>query len=74
MGLAQGFCTLARNSEVIYKATTHWSPGVDRGILWNDSDLAIDWPVDPRKAVLSPKDRNQPRLADTDTYFRYANC
>lgn len=70
-GFAHGFCTLAPSTEVSYKVTDYYSPEHDRGLLWNDPVLAIDWPVDVSKAVLSSKDMFQPVLADLEDGFIY---
>lgn len=70
-GFAHGFCTLTSDTEVIYKVTDLYAPDCDKGLAWDDPDLAIDWPCDPAKAVLSDKDRRHPRLADLPQYFRY---
>lgn len=68
-GFAHGFCTLEPNTEVIYKVNRYYSPEHDRGLLWNDPTLGIDWPVDEGEAVLSEKDRRQPLLAELPRYF-----
>ncbi len=70
-GFAHGFCTLVPNSILSYKVTDYYSAEHDRGLLWNDPDLAIEWPVEPEKAVLSAKDLAQPRLVDLQANFVY---
>ncbi|QCO07216.1 dTDP-4-dehydrorhamnose 3,5-epimerase [Azospirillum argentinense] len=69
IGFAHGFCTLEPNTEVIYKVTNFYSAEHDRGLLWNDPDLGIDWPVAADKALLSDKDRKQPRFAELGDWF-----
>lgn len=63
-GFAHGFCTLEPDTEVIYKVSDYYAPDHDRGILWNDPDLGIEWPVDAGEALLSERDRKHPRLQD----------
>jgi dTDP-4-dehydrorhamnose 3,5-epimerase len=70
-GFAHGFCTLEPNSIISYKVTDYYSPEHDRGLLWNDPALGIEWPVDAQAAVLSAKDKVQPRLADLAAAFVY---
>jgi dTDP-4-dehydrorhamnose 3,5-epimerase len=68
-GFAHGFCTLESNSIISYKVTDYYSPEHDRGLLWSDPELAIEWPVGPEEAILSAKDKVQPRLSDLDVAF-----
>jgi dTDP-4-dehydrorhamnose 3,5-epimerase len=66
-GFAHGFCVLSEEADVIYKVTEEYAPGLDRGIIWNDPDIGIDWPIsDP---ILSPKDAQLPSLREADNTF-----
>lgn len=69
VGFAHGFCTLEPDTEVAYKVTDYWAPEVDKGVAWDDPDLALPWPVDHDEAMLSDKDRDQPLLRDLPDYF-----
>jgi dTDP-4-dehydrorhamnose 3,5-epimerase len=61
-GFAHGFAVLSPSAQVEYKCTDIYDPKSEVGILWNDPDLAISWPVE--RAVVSVRDRGNPRLAD----------
>ena len=63
-GFAHGFCTLTDNCEIAYKVDGLYAPQTEGGVLWNDPDLAIDWPVTADRAILSDKDKVLPRLKD----------
>ena len=68
-GFAHGFATLEPNTEVLYKVTQYYAPDHDHGLLWSDPEIAVAWPVAPEAAILSDKDRVQPRLADLESPF-----
>jgi dTDP-4-dehydrorhamnose 3,5-epimerase len=69
-GFLHGFCTLQPDTEVIYKVTDVWNKECERGVIWDDPDLALPWPVAPGAAVLSEKDAVLPRLAQCDPWYK----
>jgi dTDP-4-dehydrorhamnose 3,5-epimerase len=56
IGFLHGFCTLEDDTVVLYKMSSLYAPGSEVGVIWNDPDLKIQWPIDPGKAILSGKD------------------
>ena len=66
---AHGFVVLSEAAGVIYKCTREYSPEDDRGIVWNDPEININWPV--KNPVLSEKDKRHPLLRDADNNFEY---
>ena len=66
-GFAHGFQVLSETAEVMYKCTDEYSPADDRGIIWNDPDIGVAWPL--AKPLLSAKDEKHPVLRDADNNF-----
>lgn len=72
-GFLHGLCTLTDDTEIIYKMTAEYDPASECGVLWNDPDLGIPWPVAPERAILSEKDKARPRLAECPAWFTYGS-
>jgi dTDP-4-dehydrorhamnose 3,5-epimerase len=73
-GFAHGFVTLTPDTEVAYKVSDTYAPELDRGLAWDDPDLALPWPDFasmglPGGPTLSDKDRRHPRLRDLPDTF-----
>jgi dTDP-4-dehydrorhamnose 3,5-epimerase len=63
IGFAHGFCTLSEQADVIYKQSGYYSPETERGIKYDDPDVAIAWPAE-LELVPSVRDANAPLLRD----------
>ena len=61
-GFAHGFCSLTSNSLLHYKLSNYRDKNFERGILWNDKDIAIKWPI--KKPIVSDKDKNNMTFKD----------
>ncbi len=64
-GFAHGFCVTSESALFSYKCTDFYAAEAERGIAWDDPQLAIPWPVDD--PTISSKDAKYPRLGDTAT-------
>ncbi len=62
-GFAHGFVALTDDVEILYKASGEYAPQADRGILWNDKEINIDWGID-FEPILSDKDKYQSELSE----------
>ena len=69
-GFAHGFLVLSDEAIFTYKVDNPYAPQQDAGIRWNDPDLGIEWPIDPKEVITSEKDLKQPLLKDA-VVFEY---
>lgn len=70
-GFAHGFSVLSETAVVFYKCDNFYYPESDRGIIYNDTSLNIDWKIDADKAIISEKDLKHPTLENADNNFVY---
>ena len=68
VGFAHGFVTLEPDSEIVYKCSDYYAPEAEGSVLWNDPDIAIEWPPDS-DPILSAKDAIAPLLSDLESPF-----
>ena len=62
-GFAHGFCTLADDTEIVFRLSDYNDAALSRGLAWDDPQLAIDWPCGDAPAFVFAVDRGWPRLA-----------
>lgn len=67
-GFGHAFLAVSDAAEVLYKATEFWFSEYDRSLRWNDTSVAIDWPLDGTTPLLAVKDAAAPVLADAVVY------
>ncbi|HEY3759861.1 MAG TPA: dTDP-4-dehydrorhamnose 3,5-epimerase [Solirubrobacteraceae bacterium] len=63
VGFAHGFCVLSEVADVIYKQSAYYDPEIERGIAWNDPEIAIEWPAEI-EPVVSARDAAAPTLRE----------
>lgn len=66
-GFAHGFCVLSQEADVLYKVTAEYAPELERGVIWNDPAIGIQWPIS--RPTLSVKDAQLPLLQDAESNF-----
>jgi dTDP-4-dehydrorhamnose 3,5-epimerase len=67
-GFAHGFVVLSETATFAYKCDHYYAPKYDRGVLFNDESLNIDWNLPVEEMILSEKDKNQPSLAEAEKF------
>lgn len=70
-GFAHAFLVLSETATFAYKVDNYYSPECDRGLAYNDPDIAIQWPLALEELLLSEKDTKQPLLKDAKELFDY---
>lgn len=70
-GFAHGFCCLEDNTVVAYKVDNYYDRASEGGMIWDDPDLAIQWPIATGEGLLSEKDMRLPRFADFVSPFEF---
>jgi dTDP-4-dehydrorhamnose 3,5-epimerase len=70
-GFAHGFSVLSETADVLYKCDAYYNKDSERGIAWNDPELAIEWQIAAGKAVVSEKDRILPMFKDYSGEFLF---
>jgi dTDP-4-dehydrorhamnose 3,5-epimerase len=64
VGFAHGFCVLSEVADVMYKQTAYYDPAIERGISWDDPDVAIRWPLPRPELIVSARDSAAPLLRE----------
>lgn len=71
-GFAHGFLVVSDTATFNYKCTDFYAPEYDSGLLWNDPEVGIEWPLEGiEEILLSEKDKNQKTLKELDLPFEY---
>jgi len=70
VGFAHGFCVLSEEVELVYACTDYYYPQGQRGIIWNDPDLNITWPVNT--PLLSERDKHLAKFSEIERDFIYS--
>jgi len=70
-GFAHGFSVLSETAVVFYKCDDFYQKSSERGIIYNDPSINIDWGIDPNLAIISEKDRTHPLFKDSEMNFKF---
>jgi dTDP-4-dehydrorhamnose 3,5-epimerase len=64
VGFAHGFCVISEIADVVYKQTAYYEPELERGIAWDDPEVAVEWPLPHDELIASERDAAAPRLSE----------
>ena len=64
IGFAHGFCVLSDIADVMYKQSNYYADATERGIAYNDPEVAIEWPLPVEDLIPSARDASAPRLSE----------
>jgi dTDP-4-dehydrorhamnose 3,5-epimerase len=64
VGFAHGYVTLEPDTEMLYKVDAYYDPDRQGGIVWDDPDIAVPWPLPPQGPLMAPRDAAMPRLME----------
>lgn len=67
-GFAHGFCVISEYAELHYKCTDYYCPEYDRSLLWNDTNINIQWPLNHERPILSEKDSKAKQLSEAELF------
>ena len=71
-GFAHGFVVISETATFNYKCTDFYAPEYDSGLLWNDEDIAVEWPLDGiQEILLSEKDKKQKKFKELDKELEF---
>ncbi|MFN2225589.1 MAG: dTDP-4-dehydrorhamnose 3,5-epimerase [Anaerolineae bacterium] len=68
-GFAHGYCVLSHSATLLYKVTDEYAPECERGIIWNDPQIGVEWPI--TEPLLSPRDADLPPLHEAENSFSF---
>jgi dTDP-4-dehydrorhamnose 3,5-epimerase len=72
VGFAHGFCVLSDMADVMYKQSNYYADETERGIAYNDPDVAIEWPLTVDELIPSARDSSAPRLSEIAEQLPFA--
>ena len=67
-GFAHGFLVLSEEAVFAYKVDNVYAPQAEACIRWDDKDIAVDWPIDPKEVITSEKDLNAHTLRNAEVF------